>query len=100
MEEVSEESGQVRLSYPGGNHHAMGRAMFPTFSEENSLPLAIDPRHADLSPENVKAMHGFALLPGKLPNDVALLLRIRMLADAGNHKQLRLKHDPTAASAC
>ena len=29
-------------------------------------------------------------------NDVALLLRTRMLADARNHKQLRLKHDPTA----
>jgi hypothetical protein len=32
-------------------------------------------------------------------NDVALLLRIRMLADARNHKQLRLELDPTAASA-
>jgi hypothetical protein len=37
---------------------------------------------------------------GSHANDVALLLRTRMLADARNHKQLRLKHAPTAASAC
>jgi hypothetical protein len=37
--------------------------------------------------------------PLLLHNDVALLLRTRMLADAQNHKQLRLKQDPTAASA-